>query len=41
MAHGIDFGTTRCKISTVNASGKPEIVLNQRGEPFTPTAICI
>jgi molecular chaperone DnaK len=33
---GIDFGTTRLKIACVDPSGKPIIILNDRGQPFTP-----
>jgi molecular chaperone DnaK len=39
MAVGIDFGTTRSKAAYLDATGKPVIVLNTRGEPFTPSVI--
>jgi molecular chaperone DnaK len=32
---GIDYGTTRAKIATLNETGRPVSVLNSRGEPFT------
>jgi len=38
---GIDIGTTRSKISIVNAIGKPEIVLNNRGEHSTSSTVYI
>jgi molecular chaperone DnaK len=36
---GIDFGTTRSKIAYIDPSGKPNIILNDRGEPYTRTAV--
>lgn len=36
---GLDFGTTRTKAAYMDAAGKPNIVLNEWGEPYTPTAI--
>jgi len=37
--NAIDLGTTQTKIATINPSGKPEIVLNARGEPHTPSVL--
>jgi len=36
---GIDFGTTRSKVAHMDPSGKPNAILNERGEPYTPTVI--
>jgi len=36
---GFDFGTTRCKAAFIDSSGKPNIILNLRGDPYTPTAV--
>lgn len=36
---GFDKGTTRCKVATVDRSGKPTIIGNARGEPTTPSAV--
>ena len=36
--YAIDLGMTRTKTAVINSAGKAEIVLNSRGEPFTPTA---
>ena len=36
---GFDIGTTRCKIATVDRSGKPTIISNARGEHTTPSAV--
>lgn len=34
---GTDFGTTRTKGAFTDPAGKPNIILNDRGEPFTPS----
>lgn len=36
---GIDFGTTRSKIAHIDPAGKPNIILNDRGEPYTPSVV--
>lgn len=36
---GFDIGTTRCKVATVDRSGKPTIIGNGRGEQTTPSAV--
>jgi len=36
---GIDFGTTRSKSAHNDPAGKANIILNDRGDPFTPTAV--
>ena len=36
---GIDLGTTRCKVAYLNETGHAQIVLNRRGDPYTPSAI--
>lgn len=36
---GIDFGTTRSKIAYIDPAGKPNIILNDRGDPYTRTAV--
>lgn len=38
---GIDLGTTRSKVAYIDPAGKPIIILNDRGEPYTPTAVLI
>jgi molecular chaperone DnaK len=37
----IDFGTSRSKCAHIDPAGKPTIILNNRGEPFTPTVVCL
>ncbi len=36
---GIDVGTTRSKVSALDDTGRAQIVLNQRGDPYTPSAV--
>ena len=36
---GIDFGTTRSKSAHIDPAGKSNIILNDRGEPYTPTVV--
>ncbi len=36
---GMDIGTTQSKVAYVNLSGKPTIVLNDRGFPHTPSVV--
>jgi molecular chaperone DnaK len=36
---GLDIGTTRSKAAFVDETGRPQIVLNRRGEPYTPSAV--
>jgi len=36
---GFDFGTTWSKAASIDASGKPVIILNQRGDPTTPSCV--
>ena len=36
---GIDFGTTRTKVAAIDETGRPQIVLNRRGDPYTPSVI--
>ncbi len=38
-AIGFDIGTTRCKASFVDETGRAQIVPNRRGDLFTPSAI--
>ena len=38
-AIGLDIGTTRCKASFVDQTGRAQIVPNRRGDLFTPSAI--
>ena len=37
--YGIDFGTTRTKSAHNDPAGKPNIILNDRGEPYTPSVV--
>lgn len=36
---GIDLGTTRSKVAHVDETGRPQMILNRRGEVYTPSAI--
>ena len=36
---GLDLGNTRSKAAHLDETGKPQIILNRRGEPFTASAI--
>jgi len=36
---GLDLGTTRCKAARIDETGRPQIIHNRRGDPFTPSAI--
>lgn len=36
---GIDIGTTRCKAAVIDDTGRAQIVLNRRGDPYTPSAV--
>ncbi len=36
-----DIGTERSKAACVNRLGKPEMIPNARGEPFTPSVVCL
>ncbi len=36
---GMDVGTTRSKVAAMDETGRPQIVLNRRGDPFTPSVI--
>lgn len=36
---GLDIGTTRCKAAYIDETGRPQFVLNRRGDPYTPSAI--
>lgn len=38
---GIDFGTTRTKAAFVDPTGKANIIVNERGEHQTPTAVFV
>lgn len=38
---GIDIGTTQSKIAYVSPTGKPSIVLNDRGEAHTPSVVYV
>ncbi len=36
---GLDPGTTRAKVARIDESGRPQIVLNRRGDYYTPSAV--
>lgn len=36
---GIDIGTTRSKVAYIDPAGKPNIIINDRGEPWTPSVV--
>ena len=36
---GMDIGTTRCKAARIDETGRPQIILNRRGDPYTTSAI--
>ncbi len=36
---GIDLGTTYSVVAYINANGKPEVILNERGRSITPSVI--
>ena len=36
---GFDFGTTHSKVAYIDQAGKPAIILNNRGDPTTPSAL--
>ena len=36
---GLDIGTTRSKLAYVDVTGKPVVILNDRGEPQTPSVL--
>lgn len=38
---GIDYGTTSIKAAFVDATGKPVIAVNERGEPQTPSVVYV
>lgn len=39
MIVGIDLGTTNSLVAFVNREGKPEIIINERGNRLTPSAV--
>ncbi len=36
---GIGLVTTYCAVTTINASGKPEVLKNREGESTTPSVV--
>ncbi|PKM75812.1 MAG: molecular chaperone DnaK [Firmicutes bacterium HGW-Firmicutes-15] len=40
MIVGIDLGTTNSLVAVINREGKPEIIINERGNRLTPSVVC-